>query len=182
MDLKNVFKNAALCLALASMGASFTTLAAGATLTIKGTIKASPCVVDADDAAGNVSVNLGDSIEANTLAAPNRFSDWKDFTLHLKDCPDATTQAVATFSGTQATETGAANMYKNTGTAGKVQIELQDSRGGGTRQGNSSTMMVPVTLATHDATFPMRARAYTVEGGVTPGTILGVVQVAFTYQ
>ncbi|TQI81985.1 minor fimbrial subunit [Serratia fonticola] len=180
MDLKQVLKSSVLCAALAAAGISTSALAADATLNITGTIKASPCTVVADDASGNVNVKLGDDIQAASLT-PQKGSEWKPFDLKLKDCPDTTTAVVAAFTGTPATETGGEDLYKNTGDATKVQIELQN-RTAGTRLGNGSNMKVDVVGATNDATFPLQARAYSVEGGVTPGTVVGTVQVAFTYQ
>ncbi len=178
MNFKKAFKNTALCLALAGMGASYSALAADATLNITGTIKASPCTVDA--VGGNINVDLGTNIQAASLTA-GLGSEWKQFVLHLKDCPTATTSVVAAFTGTPATESGATDTYLNTGDAGNVQIELQD-RTDNSRKGNGSNMTAAVVAATHDATFPLQARAYSVNGGVTPGSVIGTVQVAFTYQ
>lgn len=180
MDLKALFKSTALCLALAGIGISSSALAVDATLKIHGTVKASPCTVEADDASGNYNVALGDNIQAASLTA-GVGSEWKDVNLKLKDCPSSTTSVTAKFSGTPATEAGGTDLYKNTGDAENVQIELQNKTAS-TRLGDNSTMSVPVVGATNDAVFPLQARAYSVAGGAKPGTIIGTVQVAFTYQ
>lgn len=182
MDLKKVLKTSVLCAALAAAGFSTSALAADATLNITGTVKASPCTVEADDASGNYNVKLGDNIQAASLTA-GVGSEWKEVNLKLKDCPSSTTSVVAQFTGTPATEAGGTDLYKNTGDAGKVQIELQNKTDN-SRLGNTSTMTVPVVAAgaNNEAIFPLQARAFSVEGGATPGTIVGTVQVAFTYQ
>lgn len=180
MDLKQVLKNFALCVAIATVGVSNYVSAADATLNITGVVKASPCTVEADDTSGNINVDLGTSIQAASLTAGTG-SDWKQFDLKLKDCPPTTTSVTAAFTGTPATEGGAGDMYRNTGDASKVQIELQD-RTTSIRKGNASTMTAMVSTASYDATFPLQARAYSVEGGVTPGSIVGTVQVTFTYE
>ncbi|MFZ1872059.1 MAG: fimbrial protein [Chania sp.] len=177
-NYKQILKNTVFCMAVVSMGMSYSVLAAdNVDIKITGTIKASPCTVDASS--GNVvNVDLGTDIKAATLTAA-KGSDWVPFALHLKDCPTSTTSVTAAFSGTQAAEeTG---LYQNTGDADKVQIELQNVATS-TRQGNNSTLVAPVLLATNDATFNLRARAYSSTGGVTPGSVVGTVQVAFTYQ
>lgn len=178
MDLKQVLKSSVLCAAIAAVGICGSALAADATLNITGVVKASPCTVVADDAAGNINVNLGTNIQAASLTA-GVGSAWVPFDLKLKDCPTTTTSVVAAFSGTPATETGGADLYKNTGVATRVQVELQN-RTANTRLGNGGTM--PATVSATNAIFPLQARAYSIDGGVTPGTIIGTVQVAFTYQ
>ena len=47
MDMKAIFKTTALCLALGGMGVSYSALAVDARIKITGTVKASPCTVDA---------------------------------------------------------------------------------------------------------------------------------------
>lgn len=180
MDRKQFLKSSVLRAVIIAAGIGNSAFAADATLNITGTIKASPCTVVADDASGNINVNLGTDIQAASLTA-GVGSAWKPFDLRLNDCPATTTTVVAAFTGTPATETGGTDLYKNTGDATKVQIELQN-RTDSARLGNGSTMQVDVVGATNDVTFPLQARAYSIEGGVTPGTVVGTVQVAFTYQ
>lgn len=173
-NYKQALKKTLLCVVLASAGISYSALAVD--LKITGTIKASPCTVDA--AGGNINVNLGDNIQATSLTAKTG-STWVPVTISLKDCPTSTTQITAAFSGTQAAEeTG---LYKNTGDATNVQIELQNVATG-VRQGNGSTLITPVVLATNQATYNLQARAYSFQGDVAPGSVVGTVQVAFTYQ
>jgi len=147
-------------------------------LNIQGTIKASPCTVDGDVAGSGINVSLGDSLQASTFANANSHSDWSTFTLKLKDCPATTTSATAKFSGTQATE--AVTLYKNTGDASNVQIELQAQDG--TNLGNNQTLTQSVNHTDNTVLFPLQARAYSYAGGATAGRIIGTVLVAFTYQ
>lgn len=168
-----MFKTTALCLALGGMGISGAALANQATLHITGTVKASPCVIDADNA--NKIVPLGD-IEAADLADPKSHTEWKDFSITLKDCPTATNRVVATFSGTAAENPA---MYKNDGDADSVQIELVDQAETLTL-GTGSTMKVEVK--DKQAIYNLRARAYSAAGGVTPGSISAAVTVGFAYE
>ncbi len=66
MDMKAIFKTTALCLALGGMGVSYSALAVDARIKITGTVKASPCTVDA--VGGDVNVDLGE-VKAHTLTA-----------------------------------------------------------------------------------------------------------------
>ncbi|MGF6193302.1 fimbrial protein, partial [Serratia sp. 2723] len=138
-----------------------------------------PCTVDA--VGGDVNVDLGE-IKAHTLTAGTG-SDWESFSLDLSDCPVSTTNVIATFTGTAADES--ADLYKNAAAnpAGAVQIEMVDGSSGANRRlGSGSDMTVLVDHATNKATFPLKARAFSTNGGATPGGIEGVVQVALTYQ
>lgn len=146
-------------------------------LNIKGMIKASPCVVD--NAGGNgISVSLGDKIKAYKLAEASSSSDWVEFTIDLKDCPITASSAIATFSGSEATES--ATLYENLGEATNVQIELQSQAGA--NLGNGQTMTQPVNHDNNSVTFPLQARVYSFAGGATPGSIIGTVLVALTYE
>jgi minor fimbrial subunit len=170
-----IFKNAVALALLAGMGFSQQTLA-DTQLNITGTIKASPCVVNGDSG-GSIDVDLGTHIQASTLAAASSASDWKAFNLTLSNCPLTTNNVTATFSGLPATES--ATLYKNTGNATKVQVELQDAANN--NLGNGKTMTQPVSHTTNTAVFGLKARVYSRQGGATPGSIVGTVQVAFIY-
>ncbi|WP_083196337.1 fimbrial protein [Serratia sp. 14-2641] len=180
MDMKAIFKTTALCLALGGMGISYSALAVDARIKITGTVKASPCTVDA--VGGDVNVDLGE-VKAHTLTA-GAGSDWESFSLDLSDCPVSTTDVTATFTGTAADES--ADLYKNAAAnpAGAVQIEMVDgsTSGSNRRLGSGSDMTVLVDHSTNKASFPLKARAFSTNGGATPGSIEGVVQVALTYQ
>ncbi|WBF46381.1 fimbrial protein [Serratia rubidaea] len=173
----NVIKGSIAALLAATLGMSHGALA-NTQLNITGTIKASPCIV-ADDNGSGITVDLGNgsAIQAATLAGQGDKTEWVPFKLTLKDCPTTTTSATATFSGTPADES--ADLYKNTGDAKSVQIELADVAET-TKLGNGKSLKQ--TIANNTTTYDLKARAYTTEGGATPGSIVGTVMVAFTYE
>lgn len=177
MDMKGMFKATALCLALGGMGFTGSALA-NVTLNINGTVKASPCQV-VTDGKGNIDVKLngGKAIEAASMANPLSHTDFEAFSLTLKDCPTATSKVTATFSGTPADES--VDMYKNAGDADSIQIELTD-KSETLKLGSGATMEVPVVADV--ATFDLKARAFSLKGGVKPGSINTAVQVAFVYH
>ncbi|MCL1031689.1 type 1 fimbrial protein [Serratia sp. arafor3] len=172
--MKTIFKATALCLALGGIGINSSALANSVQLNITGTVKASPCVVESNN--GKIDVPLGD-IEAASMATAGSASGWEPFAMKLVNCPVSTTKVTATFSGTQADEN--VDMYKNTGDAGSIQIELVDDSET-LKLGNGKTMDAPVNA--NEAVFNLKARAFSLAGGVTPGSISGAVQVAFVYH
>lgn len=175
--MRDIFSGIGCKLALVSLFLlAIPTAQAVSKIVISGNIKAAPCEIDSANA--SVSVNLGDDISAATLATSGAFSPWVEFPLTLKNCPSTTTSAVATFSGTVADES--ATLYKSSGSSRRVQIELQSSQGANLGNGKSMTQLV--NRATNEAKFNLRARAYSTNGGSTPGSIEGVLQVTFVYQ
>ncbi|WP_435339461.1 fimbrial protein, partial [Klebsiella aerogenes] len=100
---------------------------------------------------------------------------WHSTALDLSNCPVGTSRVVATFSGT-ADSTG---YYKNQGTAGNIQLELQDDSG--TTLNNGAQKSVQVDNSSQSARFPLRVRALSVNGGATQGTIQAVISVTYTY-
>ncbi|HIG8795885.1 fimbrial protein [Raoultella terrigena] len=144
--------------------------AADVTITVNGKVVAKPCTVSTT----NATVELGD-LYTFSLASAGAASAWHSVALDLSNCPIGTSRVVATFSGT-ADGTG---YYKNQGTAGNIQLELQDS--GGTTLNNGATQSVQVDDATQSARFPLQVRALTVNGGATQGTIQAVINVTYTY-
>ncbi|STW13374.1 fimbrial protein FimG [Klebsiella pneumoniae subsp. rhinoscleromatis] len=102
-------------------------------------------------------------------------SAWHSVALDLSNCPVGTSRVKATFSGT-ADSTG---YYKNQGTAGNIQLELQNEDG--TTLNNGSSQSVQVDEASQSARFPLQVRALSVNGGATQGTIQAVINVTYTY-
>ncbi len=172
-----IIKNILMLVTAASISLSAGVLA-DTQLNIKGMIKASPCVVDNAAGGNEISVPLGDKIKAYNLSDASSSSDWVEFTIDLKDCPISASSAIATFSGTEATES--ATLYENLGDATNVQIELQSQAG--TNLGNGQSMTQPVDSDNHTVTFPLQARVYSFAGGATPGSIIGTVLVNLTYE
>lgn len=181
MDIKVMFKTTALALALGGMGLSGSALAADVTLNITGNVKASPCKLDlGGSATKEVKLNGGKNIEAAAMANSGEYTDDEEFSLKLVGCPDATTSVTATFSGDPSTESN--DLYKNQATtmaAESIQIELRNQKGD--NLGNNKTMNAVVNAA-GEAIFDLKARAYTSQGGVKPGSISTAVQVGFVYH
>lgn len=163
-----------LCLAAAMLSHS---ASADTQLNITGTIKASPCKIDVP--AGGVNVDLGKDIMAATLSAAKSATDWKPISIVVSECPTTTSKVTMTLNGTA--DTTETDMYKNTGTAEQVQIQLQSTTGG-TALGNNASIVQDIASASKSTTFNMQARAYSSLGNATPGSINGVVQLTFAYQ
>lgn len=144
--------------------------AADVTITVNGRVVAKPCTVST----ASTMVDLGDLYTVNLVSA-GASSAWHDVTLNLTGCPVGTSKVTATFSGT-ADSTG---YYKNQGTAGNIQLQLQDLSGNTLNTG--AVKMVPISDATLSASFPLQVRALTVNGNVTQGSIQAVINVTYTY-
>ncbi|MBL5902944.1 fimbrial protein [Serratia fonticola] len=179
--MKENNKKTLLALLVLSAGFYHTT-ATAVDVNITGTVVASPCTVDT--ANSNLSVNLGDNIAASDLATAGSYGGVeKTFTISLKDCPASTTKAVATFSGSA--YSGEASMFASTGTATGVGVKIKQAAAAWTDttvNPSQGTWTQTVSSTAHTASFPFSARPYTSVGSVPPGTIVSVMQVAFTYQ
>ena len=68
--------------------------------------------------------------------------------------------------------------YKNEGTAENIQIELRDDQDATLKNGDSKTVIVDVI--TRNAQFPLKARAITVNGNASQGTIEALINVIYT--
>ena len=145
--------------------------AADVTITVNGKVVAKPCTVST----ANATVDLGD-IYTFSLASAGSSSAWHSVALVLSNCPVGTSRVVASFSGT-ADSTG---YYQNQGTAGNIQLELQDDDGNTLNTG--ATKSVQVDDTTQSARFPLQVRAVSVNGGATSGTIKATVNVIYTYS
>ena len=108
--------------------ASASLRAADVTLTVNGKVVARPCTVSTV----NATVELGDLYTFSLIGAGSA-SAWHSVALDLSNCPVGTSRVKATFSGT-ADSTG---YYKNQGTAGNIQLELQSEDGTTLNNGSS---------------------------------------------
>ncbi len=144
--------------------------AADIRITVNGKVVARPCTVSTK----NATVDLGDLYTFSLIPA-GAASAWHGVALDLSNCPVGTSRVIASFSGTA----DATGYYKNQGTAGNIQLELQDD--GGTTLNNGATKSVQVDDSTQSARFPLKVRALTVNGGATQGTIQAVISVTYTY-
>ncbi|MDK6924008.1 type 1 fimbrial protein, partial [Escherichia coli] len=67
----------------------------------------------------------------------------------------------------------------NQGTAGNIQLELQDDSG--RRLNNGAAKLVQVDDSSQSASFPLKVRVLSVKGGATQGTIQAVINVTYSY-
>lgn len=139
--------------------------------TVNGRVVAKPCTIQTKEA----NVNLGDLYTRN-LQQPGSASGWHNITLSLTDCPIETSAVTAIVTGS----TDNTGYYKNEGTAENIQIELRDDQDATLKNGDSKTVIVDVI--TRNAQFPLKARAITVNGNASQGTIEALINVIYTWQ
>lgn len=169
-----MLKNAVMgVLGLSAVGAAN---AAPVNINITGNIIASACTVNNN--LSDLNVSLGDDIQAATLEAANSGSTPKGFNLVLSACPVATRNVTVSFAGTG--DTTSPTMYKSTGTATSVAVELSQQTTG-TILGNGSTLTQAVQTD-KTVTYALNARAYSATGSAMPGSVSAVVQANFTYN
>lgn len=145
-------------------------------INITGKVVASPCMVNSGS--GDLAMDLGQNIQASSLATAGAGSTPVTQDLKLTNCPVGTTNVKATFTGTA--DTTSTTMYKNTGSATSLAVELSNATDSSLLS-NGSTLTLPVQ-GDNTVTFKLKARAYTALGSVSPGTINSVVVADFTYQ
>ena len=145
------------------------------TISVTGRIIASPCEIKSDSV--NINVDLGMNIEASSLQAPGSATGWVPVDVNLINCPSATTKATILFQGT-ADSLNPNDMYRNTGTATNLAVQLQGVGGEPFGNGKSYTGII----VGNAYSYHLRARAWTQIGNVMPGTISAVVTATFTYQ
>lgn len=143
-------------------------------INITGNVVASPCVVN--NSVSDLNVDLGKTIQSSTLEVAGSGTTPVPFNLALTACPSGTSKVIVTFTGTA--DTTQTKMYKNTGTATPLAVELSS---GSTILGNNGTLTQTVQTD-KTVTYALSARAVTSTGSVTPGSINAVVQANFTYN
>lgn len=168
-----------LCSALIAGTITLPVLAEPTTINVDGNIIASPCEVSSDSITKTIALDGGNGFQAKDLQTPGASTEWVRFDIVIKECPEGTNNVTITFSGTP-DDTNPESMYVNTGTAKNVAVEIQ-SHDGLYMFGNGKSYTGSI-LSDRTFTFRERTRAYTSEGGVTPGTIQAVVTANFTYQ
>jgi len=158
---------------------AFSTQAANdVNINITGKVIASPCTT-INGGSANLSVPVGDNIQAASLASPNSGTPMVKFDLPLTVCPLGTENVKATFSGTADAED--ATLWKNVAAnaATNTAVELSD-QSDSTILSNGSTLDAPIIGGA--ATYKLQARAVSKTGAVIPGDISSTIVVAFEYQ
>lgn len=171
----NKIKITALSALMMGCGLTLANAADPVTLNITGNVVASPCQVSSDSV--TKSVDLGQNIQASALQTAGSSTSWVPFTINLSSCPAGTTVAVMTMHG-NADTTNPADMYASTGTANNVSVQLQSQSG--TQLGDGKT--ISGNFVSGAVTYNLQARAWSQNGGVTPGSISTVVTATFVYQ
>lgn len=146
-------------------------------LNIKGKIVAAPCQISSDSVAKTVNLTGAQGVRAASLYTPGSATDWVPFDFNIERCPAGTVKATMLFSGDE-DSAGPDDLYKNTGSAGNIAVQLQTQEG----QPLGNTKTLSGTIANNAYSYHLRARAYSQQGNVTPGTINAVVTVSFTWQ
>lgn len=144
---------------------------------INGKVVAAPCQVSSDSVAKTVVLTGAQGVRASSLYTPGSATDWVPFDFTIESCPVGTMSATMLFAG-DADSDGPDDLYRNTGSAGNIAVQLQSSEGA--PLGNNKTLSG--TIANRGYIYHLRARAYSAQGKVTPGTINSVVTVTFTWQ
>lgn len=144
------------------------------TLNITGNIVASPCQISSDSV--TIDVDLG-NIQASTLQTAGASSSWKPININFNSCPAGTTKIIMTMHGTA--DTAQPNdLYASTGTAQNVSVQLQSQVGDLLGDGKSITG----NISSGAYTFALQARALTLNGGATAGTIKSTVTADVVYN
>ncbi len=120
--------------------------------------------------------NTASGLGTRNLQQPGSASGWHNITLSLTDCPIETSAVTAIVTGS----TDNTGYYKNEGTAENIQIELRDDQDATLKNGDSKTVIVDEI--TRNAQFPLKARAITVNGNASQGTIEALINVIYIWQ
>ncbi|ELO5637845.1 type 1 fimbrial protein [Escherichia coli] len=169
---------------------SVTTTVNGGVIHFKGEVVNAACAIDSESMnqtvelgqvrssrlakAGDLSSAVGFNIKLNDC--DTNASGWHNITLSLTDCPVETSAVTAIVTGS----TDNTGYYKNEGTAENIQIELRDDQDAALKNGDSKTVIVDEI--TRNAQFPLKARAITVNGNASQGTIEALINVIYTWQ
>lgn len=144
---------------------------------VSGRFIALPCEVSLETKNLKVDLTPGNTFHRSWLRDAGSAGPWVNFSLYLINCPKGTRQATLTISGTPENQ-GDEALFKNSGTAQRVSIQLNGLNGEKYGNGQSHTM----TLMDETYNWPLRARLFSVLGGATGGTVQTAVTMTFTYH
>ncbi|MEQ5667010.1 fimbrial protein [Providencia alcalifaciens] len=170
--MKIIPKNLLLLSSLIFSGNLFA--ASTVTLNFTGNIKAATCNITGGN---NIDIDLK-SISADVFKNTNSGSPWKNFNISLNNCSTYINQVKLTFTGTADTA-DATSLYKNQGTARNLAVQLQNGNGT-TALGNQKVLQVTTNGQTN-INIPLRTRAFSSLGNVTPGTNSANITATITY-
>jgi len=147
-------------------------------INVTGKVIASPCKV-INGGSKALDVDLGQSIQAATLAEAGAGSDMVLFDLPVTECPASTTNVKVTFAGTaDATD---ATLWKNTAAqaATNTAVELSQQTTKAILSNNSS---LTGAVENGGTTFKLQARVLSKAGSVMPGDVSSAIVASFEYQ
>lgn len=140
-----------------------------------GTVTDATCEIQTDSE--NPEINLGDLYNKD-LADAGSASDWVTFNITLLNCPAGLNNVIAKFSGEA--DASDASLYRNTGDAINVAVELQDLNTQAVLKNGASDSAV--ILSSRQAVFNLEVRARTAVGNVTAGTIESLIEMTYSYN
>jgi major type 1 subunit fimbrin (pilin) len=177
-------KKVAIAALVATMG-----LVAGAAhadstaLNFTGQVTGSTCDISGNGGTNNFTVMLP-TLSASALSAAGSTAGSTGFTIVLANCTPATGNVHMYWQGANALSDG---NLQNTGTAGKVEVQLVDYNSGthvinvSNADGSQSSYAVPLGSG-GNATLKYAAQYASPAGGATPGNVATNVTYAVVYQ
>jgi minor fimbrial subunit len=148
--------------------------AADVTITVDGSVIARPC----QSLPGDKTVDFGD-VYATSLNTAGSSTAWIDIPLELRQCPVGTSTVKVTFNGPVATNPDYYANSSSPGSAGGIELELQDDLGSILRNGVSRD--IPVNFTNGTASLTVKGRVRSESGMTTEGSINAVINVTYTY-
>lgn len=152
--------------------------AADTTITVYGNVKTSSCTTGGN---ASYSIDLGQNLTQTDLAIAGSSTPWVTQDVVISGCPTGIHTVTATFAGKA--DSLNPSMYANssgTGFSEHVAVQLQETLTS-TDVGNTSKLAIK-TGTTSQVTFPLRARLYTSNGGVTAGLVTAAVTMNISYN
>ncbi len=182
MTMKNtLWKSASGLLFIAALSSAANAANESTVINITANVVASPCEVITK----NINMPLGD-IQASALQTATAATEWtpmdSNTTIKLANCPAGTTEVLITFTGTPDPNGGIGsflNADTGTGAATNVSVQLKQT---GATDPIKNNEVIDLPLQSGAALIPLSARLYSKSGGVTPGSVSSVINVAFAYK
>lgn len=140
------------------------------TINISGKAVARPCTI----VLNKTSVNLGDLYAYDFVSADSR-SKWQDFTIELKNCPDATSKVKSKFTGAS----DGIGVFTNIGSARNVAVQIADSNG--TVINNNGIVENTVNESERTVKIDLKARVISKSGNAVGGSVLSNIDVSYEW-
>ncbi|KGB01070.1 type 1 fimbrial protein [Enterobacteriaceae bacterium RIT814] len=147
-------------------------------INVTGKVIASPCTT-INGGSNALNVDLGQAIQASSLATAGAGTTLKTFDLPVAGCPASTTNVKVTFTGTP--DSGDSTLWANSAAnaAANTAVELSQQTTDTILSNNSSLIGA---VSEGSTTFKLQARVLSKAGSVMPGDVSSVIVAAFEYQ